>query len=435
MWLVLVAVAAAFYLTRGWIEPGPALRGALLRPDLPRAEAYRLVTATFLHTSFFPLLFAVFLLLRLGGEVEDRAGQGGFLGLLVLGGAALNLVRVLLEPYPSLEHLAGAWPVGLAMGGAALTLGVRQKDGGGVLRALGFEVVLLLFLAWLSNLLDARLVGVFAASFGLGAAYGAVYPLGPARRSVGPLLGAIALLALVGAWRGSRTAPPGDPTLLPLPELSERQVKALRVAISLPASWSEHPQPKTVECGDCDEKVEFPAGLADDPIPAPKRCPKCSEEVLHGARQVAVYVDSTAYLKLTAQPPNLLVYSAPRGPYDAPDTLAARLLEQLRENQLFAKVPIEEERFVQNHQLGEGYRFTLATAQGKPRARLYVFVGRRRTLLLRFMHDDPGPGRRGYQDAIFDAIAASARRYDPPPEPKPPASAAEQPQAPPPEPR
>ncbi len=327
------------------------------------------------------------------------------------------LLRVLLEPPISLEQLAGAWPAALVMGGAALSMAKRVGDvAGGVLRAMAFQLALLLFLAWLANALTPRLLAVLAGAFVIGLAIGALYPLEkPQRGAAGWVLGGLALLLFAGAaYQGSqRPSAPYVPGEVRLPELEEVKLGPLEVALSFPRSWSESPQEKPVDCGDCGATATFPPTKLHSPIPKPKTCEKCGEEVLHGPRRHVFFVDSGSFLNFSLFAQHVLVWSAPRGPYDAPDTLATRILDQLRENPGFRRAIIDEEGF-SSSPLGEGYRLTLRDVKQQgttARARLYVFVDRKRTIFLRFLGGDPGdPPRRDSQDALWEAIANSLRR-------------------------
>lgn len=393
-------------------------------------EGWRLLAASGVHTSFWVLLVACFMIWSQAGLAERLGGSGLVLGLFVVGGAALNVLRCGLEAPASLLLLAGAWPPALACGGAAVSLAARAKLGAGrALFSLAFEVGILAWIAFQGHLLTPGLAGVAACSFGLGLFVGSTWPRPPGGLGVFAAFASAGLVALALAERGAE-----DPTPLPPPrewrernpaewqawqekhpearpsesDLEPQSLAELGLRLELPPAWKRSPLPERRDCPQCGASVERSPQEAAEGRAA--TCPSCGAKVAFGKRPRQVLFQEASLLGPGHQ---LLVWAAPRSPFDAPDTLATRFVAELtRAGSWFAGGELVEERDFQSAGFPRGYLAVLRGRSGGRELlmRLYLFVDERRTILLRGLGPTPADPFAAEKEAeLYDRIAASLR--------------------------
>jgi len=347
-------------LTADALQRAGGLHGAVL-DQLP-AEAWRLVRATFVHADLFVLIVTLFLVGSAGGEAERRGGSGLVLACVAALAPVLNAVRVALEPGVTLTALAGGWPAGVALGGAATALALRRREGPQVTAIVVLEVAILLFLAFTQGA-AAEVGAVLAAAGVAGLALGAVWPLSAGREGAGCCAALAAALLLGGAEvaRERAAAPPPPWVEAAAPAAFElRRFAAVGVALETPGHWEER-------------------GLEGDA----------------GARRTRVQlVEGGGFLRTGFQR-QVLVVLAPKGPFDAADTLATRVAADLaRPGSFLSGARIVEEGPFPSDSLGLGYSVTVTgRAQDLP---VYVqaalFVQGDRTIMVRLVGpaDDHG---------------------------------------------
>jgi len=406
----------------GVVEQGALLKTSLA--DAPR-EAWRLVRGTFVHASAPALVVGAFMAWFLGGEVERRAGGGVLLGLVVFGGALLNACRLAVEDAGTLATLAGAWPAGALLGGAALA--VTYRDGRGALAVglhLAIELGLLFVFAASAAALEVGVVTVAVAGLGLGLVLGLALPSRPRPDPAGGglCLGLAAVLALVGAQVGKATLPPPRPPPpweAPPPPREQEAFRAVELAdlgvgLELPARLEETTSPRTQTCRACDEDVEVPGGPAPaEPIP----CPSCGEDLQVRARTWARFVESGS--GLFGGPPRRIVtlVAYDKQPFDAPDTVGLKLMGELDgpDSSLAEPVLLAEAPFRPDGAALPGYRVVLRTRFADSpgadyRYWVYTFVGEVKTIQLHGLAPaGAGGDPRRDPGASFDAVAASVR--------------------------
>jgi rhomboid protease GluP len=189
--IALVSIAA-------WVLPEGqlALRLAKENEAIRSGEVWRLVTVALVHAGPVHLLFNVWILLDVGGNLERLVGTSRMLLVLFVGTATGSAVSVALVPQPSVGASGGV----LALAAALLVLSVRHwselpEDARKKLVRGATELVALnLVLSFVLANVDwaAHLGGMFA-----GAVLGGVLPLSPSARSAlpaapAPVSGAIA---------------------------------------------------------------------------------------------------------------------------------------------------------------------------------------------------------------------------------------------------
>ncbi len=427
--LLLLALIGGYLLLGGGGAgvSGAALeRAGLLDPTVLShpEQAWRLVHATFVHANPFVLMVAGFLVWFGGGEAERRGGSGLLLAGVVGAAAALNALRVVVEPAATLRELSGAWPAGCALAAAAGVLARRRGEGAARLVAvLGFDVALLAFLAFSAGALQEVLV-VVGAALGMGVGLGAIWPQGEGRVGAGCLAALVAPGLLIGAEaqrRASGGAAPLPPPwevpavdevapVAPETELRPVDLPRLRVSLDLPSGWKQ--QPTRRDCPACGEEVTFEPARGEAPEERP--CPACGEavEAPKDQRQAQFVEGSLLSFGLARQ---LVVWTAPRGPYDAPDTLATRLIADLGGPSSFLRqARLVDEGPFRSEGLGAGYLVSLRGALGggqQVALRLYVFVGEGRTVLVRSLASASDGAADARDAALFDAVARSLRAH------------------------
>ena len=404
-WLLVVLVALPFvaHALRAGSLTAPVPLSSLdglgaLRARDAWGEPWRLVQALTVHRNVTVLLVTCLLTLMAGLEVERRRGAGTVLGLFVGLGALVNGARCVVETPGSLQELSGGWPAALALGGVALALALLTPRGAGRGAArMGFalllDVLLLALIADRGKLLDPGLQAAMLLATGLGLVVGLllsfVKPPAPgAPNPVGIGLGGAGLLLVVtaqlfaasGSQQPSRTLPlpPGTDLLTPvepdLPVLVTRSLDELSAALDLPEDWEQLPSEAK--------------GLASFRGATRSFGPRVS----------------------------LRLQSTPKGPYDAPDTIARHMLATLGQPGGFlpGAEPVMDGVF--DGTCGRGF---VIAVQGTSEAgqryqyRIYLFVGARRTLRMDVYVDDDGdPAETARTAALLDKIARSVREKD-----------------------
>ncbi|MCO5167921.1 MAG: rhomboid family intramembrane serine protease [Planctomycetes bacterium] len=432
-WLLLVGLALACWASGigfdAQLSPGRAVEvGGLVARGW--SEPWRLVVATFVHAALPVAAVGAYAVFLFGGELERRVGAGAVLFLLVVVGAGLNAARVLVEDARSLWLLAGVWPAGLALGGAALALAVLAPAPGarrppGLLASMAIQAAFVAVMAHSSQMLTVGLQAVMFLALGAGLVAGLLLSLaGGAGQGSGCLLGGVAVAALVAAEaeraRGPRS--PGPPPWAPPPtagpdlgDLREVVVDDLRVRLELPTGWREgNPATSEVKCAACEQEVRVPAahGKAGDEVP----CPSCGQgRVRPRPRAWVDWVEGGFFGGWRT----VRLYSAARGPFDAADTLAERIGAQMVTGEGWLKdvVPLADRPLSEGAEGGAawlqaaGWRsawaLVLRGRSGRDAlvCRMYFLVGERRTVQLVTIEPDDGAG----QGALFDAIARSVR--------------------------
>lgn len=424
--LAVLAMAAAYFalggtfaagLTAEALEAAGGLHGKVLE-QLP-TDGWRLVLASFLHADLFVLIVTLLLVWAAGGEAERRGGSGLIWTGLVVLGPLLNAVRVTVEPGVTLGIFAGGWPVGVALGGAAAVLAGRRGDGaariGGVLL---LETAILLFLAFAQNAL-APVATVVGAAAVAGAALGSIWPLGEAREGVGCCAFVLALLVLGSAELARETlVGPALPPPWTAPDPAEdeatfelRRYPAVGIALEVPDHWSEPDAPESRTCPECDAPVPPPEAPG-----AATTCPACGAAVLAPKRTRVQLSEGSGFLRQGMER-QVLVIVAPKGPFDAPDTLATRFAMDLGQPGSFVQdAQVVDEGELVGDALGLGYSVTVS---GRLRGRtpvyvrIVLFVHGDRTLLVRLV----GPVGEGgvlseWDRALTDRIARSVQLLD-----------------------
>ena len=428
-----ILISTGIFLTYGLsADQGPTLRGLALSASAwteVSTQGWRLVSGTLTHTSLWIGIVSVFLAWIALSEFESRAGAGGMLLLLIPGGAALNLLRVQVEPANTLFYGSGAWCVSVAAGIGASVLARRRGEN--PRRPLALSAVQLCFFVafmFFAGNWDNSLLTSAGGAVLLGGALGLAWPsgvqrvenLGTAPRSETPLrvgAGVVALLVLVAALVQARSNETGPPELQPIPAMSEPFfADPLLVKLKLPAGWSEMPVPKEVDCGTCGTKATWDRAQINDPIPGPKQCKNCSDEVLHGNRHAAYYVSGGSMFGGTQRMLFLVVQDSNQL-YDA-DTLIEEFVQhQLRrDDSEFREAPIEREEFFASEAYERGFRMIL---RGKEqRVTLYAFRTKKRMMLLMFRGPAPtNPLSVEWEDAFHQAIAETVEPWKPQPKP------------------
>lgn len=434
-WLLLLAIAFVCWQT-GALEPGAggmvlseerlARAGALL----PRSwsEPWRLITGTFVHQSVIMAVVTGFMVFIFGGELERRVGSGVVLFLVVVGGAALNAARVLTESAPSLALLAGGWPAGLTLGGAALALAVLAPAPGirrpwSLAISILIDAVIVLSIAHQARQIGSSLQAVVFLSLGAGLVAGLLLSLARgAGQGTGCLLGGVAMAVLVAAelersGRGSALpSPPWEPggSSVAAADLRAVTIDDLKVRLDVPAGWAEGPEATCrVTCAACKQEVEVAASRG--PTEATVACPSCREgRVRPRPRLYTNFRDSGLF-----GPRMIRIWSTPKGPYDAADTLATRLgIEMVRgAGFLTDVVPVGDGPFGDDEwRLAAGWRSSWALVlEGRSDqrplvCRMYVLVGERRTVQMITIepHEGSSPATSA-AGALFDAVARSVR--------------------------
>lgn len=405
-WLLVLLVALPFAthaLRAGSVTtpvPLSSLDGlGALRAREAWGEPWRLVQALTVHRNVAVLLVTCLLTLMASLEVERRRGAGTVLGLFVGLGALVNAARCVVETPGSLQELSGGWPAAVALGGAALALALLTPRGAGRGAArMGFalllDVLLLALIAEQGKLLDSGLQATMLLAAGVGLVAGLLLsfvklPPPGAPSPVGLGLGSAGLLLVLMAQlfhaahdsqqpSSALPLPPGSGTeLLPttpepdLPVLATRSLDELSASIDLPEEWEQLP----------------------------------SE-----AKGMASFRGTTRSFGARV---SLRLQSTPKGPYDAPDTIARHVLATLGQPGGFlpGAEPVMDGVF--EGACGRGF---VIAVQGTSEAgqryqyRIYLFVGARRTLRLDVYVDDEGdPAETARSAALLDKIARSVR--------------------------
>ena len=442
IWLVIAGITALYFFLGGG-ESGVASSTLLDAGRLTKAlfetfrqDWWRLVLATLLHSSWFLLLISGLMIWLLGGAAERRAGGGLVLFLLVVGGTLLNVLRVGLEPEGSLVGLAGAWPAGLAMGAAALALGhrtpgPRPRVGVSIL----FDVGILLIIAYQSSLFSWGLVMVMGCALGLGAFVGSVWPLDVSRGPTGCFAsGFCALMLTFAVW--GRSADVHGPTAPPLEwrasnpdewrvwreqnksrrgpvSLEDTPVPGLKLALQVPAGWSRQHVAQNTTCPECEQTVELPEEPpeAEEGTRPTVDCPGCGAKVRVKKQPVQrVVFQESALFGMRRQ---VMISAWDRGPFDAPDTLAQRLIADFGSGgSWFNSANVVTDQAFVSEAMGRGHLICLrGTIQGNAVImRLYVLVGKDRTVFLRALDQDSGnPADWEASGELFDEIARTVR--------------------------
>lgn len=434
-WLLLLALAFVCWQT-GALDPGAG--GVVLSEErLARAgalaarswsEPWRLVMGTFVHQSVIMAVVTGFMVLIFGGELERRVGAGVVLFVVVAVGAGLNAARVLTEPAASLLLLGGGWPAGLALGGAAFALAVLAPSPGirrpwGLAISIVIATAIILTVAHQGHLITPSLQATLFLSLGAGLVTGLVLSLARgAGQGAGCLLGGVAVAALVAAeversGRGrTLPAPPWEPSTPSVAAADLRTVTLddLKVRVEVPAGWTEGTNPTCeVRCPACKQEVEVTATRGPSELTVP--CPSCGEGRVKPKSRVYVdFSDSGLF-----GPRTLRLYSLPKGPFDAADTMATRFGAQMVREEGF----LHDVVHVTDGPLGDagwqqaaGWRsaWSLVLRGRVDRrsliSRMYFLVGERRTVqMVTIEPDEGGPPEATPAGALFDAIARSAR--------------------------
>lgn len=433
-WLLMLALAIACGVTGLFDLDGAAMserRFAELGGLVVRSfdEPWRLVLGTFVHQSIYLAVLTGFMVFLFGSELERRVGSGVVLFLVIVAGVGLNAARVAAEPSKGLLVLAGGWPAGLALGGAALGLAVLAPAPGArrpfhLVLSLLIDVGFLLTVAHQMHVLTPGLQAVVFLSLGLGLVVGLALAVGRGvSPGIGVVLGGVALATLLAAQaerqraRASMPAPPWDPvaTTVEVGDLEASTFDDLKVRINLPAGWRETEATCEVKCPACAEEVKVPASKG--PSEATVECPRCEAgQVKPRARH---YVDFTDPALFGGQR-TLRLWSGARGPFDAADTLATRIGAQLESGSGF----LSNVETLVDRPLGEGDAGWLKAAgwrsawvlvmrgqAGSRRhvCRMYFLVGERRTVQIITIEPDDGDRSDDANAALFDAIARSVR--------------------------
>ena len=433
VWLLLLALAVVGWLSGatwdGLSEAKLTRAGALVAGSWD--EPWRLVVATFVHQHVFMAVLTGFMVFVFGGELERRVGAGVVLFVVVVLGAGLNAARVLTEAPPSLGLLAGGWPAGLALGGAAFSLAVLAPAPGirrpwGLAASIVIDVVILLTVAHQGRLIGPALQALLFLSLGAGLLTGLVLSLARgAGQGTGLLLGGVALAALVAAEVERAgddrrlPAPPWEPRTSPVARTELRTVtlEDLAVRLDLPAGWDEGALATCeVKCPACAQEVKVTAsrGASDETV----ACPSCGEgRVRPRPRVYADFSDSGLF----GPRATLRLWSVPKGPFDAADTMATRIGAQMVQGGGFLTdvVPVADRPLGEDQEgwlPDAGWRSAWALAlRGRSGGRalicrMYFLVGERRTVQVITTEADEGaPPQATPAGALFDAIARSAR--------------------------
>lgn len=392
-------------------------------------EPWRLVVGTFVHASISFAALGAFMVFVFGGELERRVGAGALLFLLVVVGVGLNAARVLVEDARSLWLLAGVWPAGLSLGGAALALTVLAPTPGvrgslSLIGSLAIHLAIILTVASSQGMLTAGLQAVLFLAVGSGLVAGLLLSLTRgAGQGTGCLLGGVAVATLVAAeaerarGRPATSPPPWEPQVarVAVGELTPVTVEDLKVRLELPRGWSEGgPATCEVRCAGCEQEVRVQAtrGRPTGDVP----CPSCGQAVRPRARSYVDYREAGLFWGGRT----LRLYSAQRGPFDAADTLAERIGAQMVQGEGWLKdvVPVAD------GPLGEGVEGWLAASGWRSAwtlvlrgrsgrdpllCRMYFLVGERRTVQLVSVEHDDGGADGGQAGALLDAVARSVR--------------------------
>ncbi len=430
-WLLLLALALVCWQTGAFDVDG--LQGSALSRAgglVARtwSDPWRLVVGTFVHQHAIMAVVTGFMVFIFGGELERRVGWGVVLFMVVVFGAGLNAARVLTESASSLWLLAGGWPAGLALGGAAFALAVLAPSPGirrpwGLAASIMIDAAILLTVAHQAKLITPSLQAILFLSLGAGLVTGLVLSV---LRGVGQgtswLLGGVAVAALVAAEveRGGRSrrlpAPPWEPGAPSVEATDLRSVGLddLHVQLQVPAGWTESSEATcTVKCPACKQEVEVAASRG--PTEATVACPSCGEgRVRPKARMYANFSDSGLFGQRM-----LRLWSTPKGPYDAADTLATRLGAEMVRGAGFLTdvVHVSDGPFGDAEwQRASGWRssWSLVLRGRADRrqlvCRMYFLVGERRTVQMITIEPDEGASPdAAAAGALFDAVARSAR--------------------------
>lgn len=433
-WALLFAVALAC-----WATGALDVRGGLTEPRLLEvgglvaqqwSEPWRLVVGTFVHQFVLMAVLTGFMFLIFGGELERRVGGGTVLFLVVVLGAGLNAARVAAEPARSLFALAGGWPVGLALGGAALALSVLAPAPGArrpwsLILSLGLEVTILVAIAQQLGTVAAGFQAVLFLSLGVGLVVGlALALLRGAAQGSGCLLGGVALATLVAAQaereRERRVSPGRAPWEAPAPsvltaELRRTTFDDLKLALDLP-DWSQLPPRCDVKCPSCKREVEVPASIGKSD--RTHECPECGQDGVKPTPRF--YVDTLDPALGGGRWFRLIV--TPRGPFDAADTLALRRGEDLGRGDwasfkdvtpVVSRPLSDDPTWLATSGWQSAWLLVVRGRFGERASvsRQYFLVGKSRTAQLITFEVDDGvtPADQTAGAALFDAVAKSAR--------------------------
>jgi rhomboid protease GluP len=177
--------------------------GALWAPAVVHGEAYRLVTAMFLHGGLIHIGFNMMVLMDIGPVVEEVYGSARFLFLYLLTGIAGYLLTTAaaskLHPLPSV----GA--SGAILGLIGVMIAITTRRGGAAMQALRSRliswVVSIFVLGYLMRIVDnwAHLGGL-AAGFLLGRIFADREPMNPAELKRAQALGWSAAIVILASF-------------------------------------------------------------------------------------------------------------------------------------------------------------------------------------------------------------------------------------------
>ncbi len=177
--------------------------GALWTPAIEHGEAYRLVTAMFLHGGLIHIGFNMMVLMDIGPIVEEVYGSARFLFLYTTTGIAGYVLSAFtpFRPHPAL----GVGASGAILGLIGLMIAITTRRGGTAMHALRSRLVswlvsIFVFGFLISGVDNWAHFGGLAAGFGLGKIFADREPANAGELKLAHTLGAIAAIVLLASF-------------------------------------------------------------------------------------------------------------------------------------------------------------------------------------------------------------------------------------------
>ena len=177
--------------------------GALWRPAIQEGEAYRLVTAMFLHGGLIHIAFNMMVLMDIGPVVEEVYGSARYLFLYVATGVAAFVLSA-FTPF-RVQPVLGVGASGAILGLIGLMIAITTRRGGVSMHALRSRLVSWVVSIFVFGFVFSRVdnwahFGGLAAGFGLGKLFADREPLNPGEAKRAQALGWLAGIVVLASF-------------------------------------------------------------------------------------------------------------------------------------------------------------------------------------------------------------------------------------------